>query len=197
MNQLEPILREMESNPSRDSGLYYFSVFGEPSDTGTWGFRVEGHHVSQNFTIVNGKVADTPSFFGANPAEVREGPRKGLRVLAAEEDLARDLLESLTADQKKVAIVSPEAYKDILTAASRKAALEGQPSGIAAEKMTKKQTELLMTLLAEYAHNVPDQLAHQFADFRVSCKVRLRRVKSERVIFALIVVRRRHFSANE
>jgi len=85
-------------------------------------------------------------------------------VLAAEEDLARDLLESLTADQKKVAIVSPEAYKDILTAASRKAALEGQPSGIAAEKMTKKQTELLMTLLAEYAHNVPDQLAQTRMD---------------------------------
>ena len=33
------------------------------------------------------KVVDGPSFFGANPAEVREGPRAGLRVLAAEEDL--------------------------------------------------------------------------------------------------------------
>jgi hypothetical protein len=163
---LEDVLRILEkADPNyRNPEKYYFSVFGEPSDTGTWGFRVEGHHVSQNFTIVNGKVADTPSFFGANPAEVREGPRKGLRVLAAEEDLARDLLESLTADQKKVAIVSPEAYKDILTAASRKAALEGQPSGIAAEKMTKKQTELLMTLLAEYAHNVPDQLAQARMD---------------------------------
>ncbi|PYT29811.1 MAG: hypothetical protein DMG57_10450 [Acidobacteria bacterium] len=163
---LEDVLRILEkADPNyRNPEKYYFSVFGEPSDTGTWGFRVEGHHVSQNFTIVNGKVADTPSFFGANPAEVREGPRKGLRVLAAEEDLARDLLESLTADQKKVAIVSPEAYKDILTAASRKAALEGQPSGIAAEKMTKKQTELLMTLLAEYAHNVPDQLAQTRMD---------------------------------
>ena len=163
---LEDVLRILEkADPNyRNPEKYYFSVFGEPSDTGTWGFRVEGHHVSQNFTIVNGKVADTPSFFGANPAEVREGPRKGLRVLAAEEDLARDLLESLTADQKKVAIVNPEAYKDILTAASRKAALEGQPSGIAAEKMTKKQTELLMTLLAEYAHNVPGQLAQARMD---------------------------------
>jgi len=158
---LEDVLRILEkADPNyRNPEKYYFSVFGEPSDTGSWGFRVEGHHVSQNFTVVNGKVADTPSFFGANPAEVREGPRKGLRTLAAEEDLARDLLESLTLEQKKVAIVSTEAYKDILTMASRKAALEGQPSGLSATKMTRKQFDLLETLVADYANNVPEQLA--------------------------------------
>ena len=158
---LEDVLRAMEKDDGnrRNPQKYYFSIFGEPSDTGTWGFRVEGHHLSQNFTVVNGKIADTPSFFGSNPAEVREGPRKGLRVLAAEEDLARDLLEALSADQKKVAIVTPDAYKDILTEASRKAALEGQPSGLSAAKMTKKQMELLQTLLADYAHNMPEQLA--------------------------------------
>jgi hypothetical protein len=148
-----------QTHPERNPEKYYFSVFGEPSDTGAWGFRVEGHHVSQNFTVVNGKIAGSPSFFGANPAEVREGPRKGLRVLAAEEDLARDLLESLTMEQKKVAIVTTEAYKDILTSAARKAALEGQPSGLSAAKMTKKQFDLLLTLLSSYASNMPEQLA--------------------------------------
>src|SRR5579859_4459299 len=137
---LEDVLRILENaDPNyRNPQKYYFSVFGTPSDTGTWGYRVEGHHLSQNFTVVNGKVAGTPSFFGANPAEVREGPRKGLRTLAAEEDLARDLLESLTPEQKKVAIVTAEAYKDILTSAARKAAIEGQPSGLSAAKMTRK-----------------------------------------------------------
>jgi hypothetical protein len=158
---LEDVLRMMENDDGnrRNPQKYYFSVFGTPSDTGTWGYRVEGHHLSQNFTVVNGKVAGTPSFFGANPAEVREGPRKGLRTLAAEEDLARDLLESLTPEQKKVAIVTSEAYKDILTSASRKAALEGQPSGLPAAKMTRKQFDLLETLLSDYASNVPEQLA--------------------------------------
>ena len=158
---LEDVLRQIEhADPNyRNPEKYYFSVFGEPSDTGTWGFRVEGHHVSQNFTVVNGKVAGSPSFFGANPAEVREGPRKGLRTLAAEEDLARDLLESLSADQKKVAVVSTDAYKDILTTASRKAALEGQPSGLSATRMNKKQLDLLQTLVASYASNMPEQLA--------------------------------------
>jgi hypothetical protein len=158
---LEDVLRIMENDDGnrRNPQKYYFSIFGEPSDTGTWGYRVEGHHLSQNFTVVNGKVADTPSFFGSNPAEVKEGPRKGLRVLAAEEDLARDLLESLTPEQKKIAIVTDKAYPDILTMASRKAALEGQPSGLSAAKMTKKQFDLLQTLLSDYANNVPDQLS--------------------------------------
>ncbi len=158
---LEDVLRIMENDDGnrRNPQKYYFSIFGEPSDTGTWGFRVEGHHLSQNYTVVNGKIADTPSFFGANPAEVREGPRKGLRTLAAEEDLARDVLESLTPEQKQVAIVTATAYPDILTMASRKAALEGQPSGLSAAKMTKKQFGLLETLLSDYAGNVPEQLA--------------------------------------
>jgi len=163
---LEDVLRIMENDDGnrRNPQKYYFSIFGEPSDTGTWGYRVEGHHLSQNYTVVNGKIADTPSFFGSNPAEVREGPRKGMRVLAAEEDLARDLLESLTAEQKKSAIVTDKAYPDILTAASRKAALEGQPSGLSAAKMTKKQFDLLQTLLSDYAANVPDQLAQTRLD---------------------------------
>jgi hypothetical protein len=158
---LDDVLRVMENDDGnrRNPEKYYFTVFGEPSDTGTWGFRVEGHHLSQNFTVVNGKVADTPSFFGANPAEVREGPRKGLRTLAAEEDLGRDLMESLTPEEKKVAIVTADAYKDILTEASRKAALAGQPSGLSAAKMSKKQFDLLQTLIASYAQNVPEQLA--------------------------------------
>ena len=158
---LEDVLRVMENDDGnrRNPEKYYFSVFGEPSDTGTWGFRIEGHHLSQNFTVVNGKVADTPSFFGANPAEVREGPRKGLRTLGMEEDLGRDLLESLSQEQKKVAIVTTEAYKDILTEASRKAALEGQPSGLSAAKMSQKQFDLLQNLIRGYAQNVPEQLA--------------------------------------
>ncbi len=158
---LEDVLRilEKDSGERRNPDGYFFSIFGEPGDQGTWGYRVEGHHLAQNFTIVNGKVADSPSFFGANPAMVKEGPRQGLRALAAEEDLGRDLLTALDDSQRKVAIVDPTAYKDILTAADRKAALKGQPSGLAASKMNSRQFDLLMKLLDEYAGNMPDQLA--------------------------------------
>ena len=158
---LEEVLKMLEhdSGERRDPEKYYFSIFGEPKETGTWGFRVEGHHLSLNFTIADGRIASSPTFLGANPAEVREGPRKGLRVLGAEEDLARALMMALTPAQREQAIVSKTAYKDILTEASRKAALQGQPSGLAAAKMTVAQRELLMNLLAEYVHNVPDDVA--------------------------------------
>src|SRR5262245_13352611 len=73
----------------RDPEGYFFAVFGTPSTKDTWGWRVEGHHVSLHFTIVNGTmVAGSPAFFGSNPAEVRSGPKKGLRILGAEEDAA-------------------------------------------------------------------------------------------------------------
>jgi len=158
---LDEVLRILEQGkgPVRDPEGYFFTVFGEPSETGTWGYRIEGHHISQNFTIVNGKVQGAPSFFGANPAEVREGPRKGLRVLGHEEDLGRALIQSLNPEQKKAAIVSKDAPADILTTNSRKAALNGQPSGIQASKLDARQKELLQNLLDEYCYNMPDQVA--------------------------------------
>ena len=158
---LEDVLKIMEKDNGdrRNPDGYFFTIFGEPSSNGTWGYRVEGHHLSQNYTVVGGKVVDSPSFFGSNPAEVKDGPRKGTRVLAAEDDLGRDLVTSLDGEQKKVAVVDQTAYKDIFTMASRKAALEGQPSGLAAAKMNPKQFALLMALLEEYANNVPEQLA--------------------------------------
>ena len=66
---------------------YYFTVFGTPAAKGTWGWRVNGHHLSLNFTITNGTgVATSPTFFGSNPAEVRDGPKKGTRILGPMED---------------------------------------------------------------------------------------------------------------
>jgi hypothetical protein len=158
---LEDVLKIMEkdSGEHRNPEKYYFSVFGTPSDSGTWGYRVEGHHLSQNFTVVSGRVIDGPSFFGANPADVREGPRKGLRTLAGEDDLGIELIHALDERQQKVAIVEPTAYADILTAASRKAALQGQPSGLSATKMNANQFDALMALMEVYARNVSDELA--------------------------------------
>ncbi|HMK30175.1 MAG TPA: DUF3500 domain-containing protein [Terriglobales bacterium] len=158
---LEDVLKIMEkdSGERRNPEKYYFSIFGTPSISGKWGYRVEGHHLSQNYSIINGRVIDGPSFFGSNPAEVLQGPRKGLRTLAGEDDLGIELIHMLDEQQRKVAIVDPTAYKEILTAASRKAALEGQPSGLSASRMNGKQFDALMALMEEYARNVPGEMA--------------------------------------
>jgi hypothetical protein len=152
IRQLENVLRELENgNTGRDPELYYFAIFGEPSARGTWGWRYEGHHTSLHWTAVKGKIiASSPQFLGTNPAEVRSGPQQGTRVLHAEEDLGRALVKSLNADQRKEAIVSDTAPGDILTAATRKAAMLDD-KGIAYSRLTKMQQGLFLTLLQEYA----------------------------------------------
>ncbi|HEY2931477.1 MAG TPA: DUF3500 domain-containing protein [Acidobacteriota bacterium] len=157
--ELETVLRALEAGAvRRDPELYFFTVFGTPSANGAWGWRVEGHHLSLNFTIVDGKmVATTPSFFGANPAEVREGPHKGLRALQGEEDLARDLLNSLTAEQRERAILDKNALT-MVTGNSRKAN-PVSPAGISAAEFTASQKASLKKLLQEYASSMAPELS--------------------------------------
>jgi hypothetical protein len=159
---LEQILQELEGANRRfprDPELYHVSIFGTPDSKGTWGWRFEGHHLSQNFTIAEGKfAAGTPSFLGTNPAEVRKGPRAGLRVLAAEEDLARDLLELLDPAQRKTAVILETAPDDILTVASKKAEI-GEPKGLAVADMTPAQAKLVDRLIEEYVGRLRGDLA--------------------------------------
>jgi hypothetical protein len=152
IRQLENVLKELENgSPIRDPELYYFTVFGEPTARGTWGWRYEGHHVSLHWTVLKGRIiASSPQFLGTNPAEVRSGALKGTRVLASEEDMGRLLLKSLNPEQRKVAIISDTAPGDIVTAAARKAAIL-EDKGIAYHELTPQQQGLFQTLLQEYA----------------------------------------------
>ena len=160
---LETILGELEratgtTRYCRKPRLYYFSVFGDPTDRKPWGWRAEGHHLSLNFTVVNREwIAPNPLFFGANPAEVRSGPEKGLRILAEEEDLARSLLISLTAAQRSRALISPEAPADILTRALPRVHLE-TPEGLPAESMTADQRRMIDELIHVYIGRLPEEL---------------------------------------
>jgi Protein of unknown function (DUF3500) len=164
---LERILYDMEGSARkfpRDGELYYFSLFGTPAAKGTWGWRVEGHHFSANFTIVNGEfLAGTPSFLGTNPGEVRSGPRKGLRVLAEEEDLGRQLVKALKPEQAKKAIFTETAPKEIVTEAKRKIEPLEQV-GIAAADLDKSQSGLLLHLVETYVQRLrPDLAAEDLA----------------------------------
>lgn len=163
---LEQILQNMEGPTRkfpRDPELYHVSIFGTPDEKGTWGWRVEGHHLSVNFTIVDGKVAaGTPSFMGTNPAEVRTGPRAGLRVLGAEEELGRDLVKSLNEAQRKVAVIDTKAPDDILTLATRKADL-GKPVGLPLGELNADQHALAVKLIRAYVDRLRWEVAS--ADF--------------------------------
>ena len=162
IRSLENVLREMESGRIvRDPELYYFAIFGDPVASGTWGWRYEGHHLSQNWTIVQGKaIASSPQFLGANPAEVREGAMKGSRPLAAEEDLAFALLNSLDERQQSSAIVEAKAPADILTTNAREVATQ-EERGLAWRDMNAAQRQRLMALIEEHARTQAPALAEE------------------------------------
>jgi len=151
----------------RDPGKYFFSIFGTPSARDTWAWRVEGHHVSLSFTVVNGTlVSGSPSFFGSNPAEVREGPKKGTRILAAEEDAARALLSSLDAGQRTKAIINAEAPGDMLTMANVNIT-PLSPVGIGYDALNAAQRDLLMKLIDVYTgYMAADIAADRTAKFK-------------------------------
>jgi hypothetical protein len=151
IRSLEEVLAKLENSSRRDPELYYFSIFGDPGPKATWGWRYEGHHLSHNWTIVNGTaMATTPQFFGSNPAEVKEGPRAGVRALAAEEDLGFALLRSLDATQRQAAIIDPKSPNDILTTNTREAAIQEQ-RGLRSSQMTAAQRAALLQLIEAHA----------------------------------------------
>ena len=158
--ELELVLREMGENPRfRDPELYYFSIFGTPSRTAPWGFRAEGHHLSLNFTLVRDTlVATAPAFFGANPAEVQRGSRRGLRALAHEEDIGRELVLSLDERQRARALISAAAPRDIVTGnAARVEPLS--PTGIRVTELRPEQAAILVRLLDVYLGRMAEPLA--------------------------------------
>ncbi|OFW30069.1 MAG: hypothetical protein A3H97_02195 [Acidobacteria bacterium RIFCSPLOWO2_02_FULL_65_29] len=189
--ELESILRVIEESARqvapqgrgnanimvRDPVKYYFSVFGTPAAKGTWGWRVEGHHVSLNFTIVNGSlVASAPSFFGSNPAEVKDGPKKGLRILAAQEDTARALVMALDGTQRAKAIIDKAAPNDIATMNTVKVDPLAA-AGIVASELRPAQRELLMKIVETYV----SAMASDVAEDRM---VRLRKGGLDTIAFA-------------
>jgi hypothetical protein len=162
--ELEGILRELEGaagigGPPRDPGLYYLALFAGPGGTHPWGWSFEGHHLSVNVTDLGpqGQIV-APVFMGANPARVPSGPREGTRLLAAEEDLAFELLHMLDAAQRARATIATQTFSDILT---RNLPVVGRMAfaGLPAAEMTTAQQRQLRRLLELYAGRMADSSA--------------------------------------
>jgi hypothetical protein len=159
--RLEGVLRQLETFGSllRDPENYSMTVFGAPGAGAPWGWRLEGHHLSLNFTVVPGKpVAVTPAFLGANPAEVPSGPLQGLRALGREQDLGRALALAMDAAQRQRMIIAARSLGDIVSGPGRGESLTA-PAGVPATDLTPSQRDLLIELVAEYARNMRPDVA--------------------------------------
>jgi hypothetical protein len=166
---LEGILHELQKTrgggPIRDPQRYYYTVFGEPSETGRWGLSIEGHHLSLNFVVdKNQVVASTPTFLAANPSVVKDEfpgmPEKGTRVLAQEERIAFALVQSLQPAQRAKAVIAERAPRDI-RAAGEAEAPKYETTGLAYAEMNADQQKMVKRLIRVYAGNLPEDVCAQ------------------------------------
>jgi hypothetical protein len=167
--ELENLLKELEKGktgtPLRDPERYYFTLFGKPANDGKWGLSIEGHHLSLNFVVENGGITSfSPLALCANPATVMSDNvpsiKKGLRLLASEEQLAFDLLGSLSAEQKKKAIVAEKALTEV-RAPGEPQPPQAAPEGIAGKDLNEKQRGQLKQLVQAYLANLPEDVAQE------------------------------------
>ena len=164
--RLDEILRRLEGDRAknvRDPKRYYFTIFGTPSEEGSWGLSVEGHHLSLNFTVRDGRLVDsTPQFMGANPAEVKttfEGlPKAGERALRDEESLAFELVRSLDDAGRAKAVIATEAPKEI-RAAGEPQPPKDPPVGIRFKELSAAQQSILRRLVETYCNAMTEEVA--------------------------------------
>ena len=180
---LEIALRELEAvGRSRDPHNYAIALFGSPEPSSSephaaWGWRIEGHHLSLHFTLLGDRYVSTlPQFMGANPALVprdiapgaggEAGPRKGVRVLGEEEDLARQLLATLEPAQRSAALFSAQPYGDILSKSARQLS-PLSPVGVRMDDLSAAQQAVLLKLITAFAaHLQPELLEARLARVR-------------------------------
>ncbi len=156
---LELVLKAMENNsPRRDPGQYHIAVYGAPADEGVWAWGFTGHHLSLHFTVVDGAISGSPTFLGANPAEVRAGDRMGLRVLGHEEDLGLALISGMSDDQRQKAVFLEVAPYDIFTANESKVSALNQ-DGISYRELSAEQQRQLHQLVDLYLNVVKAPVA--------------------------------------
>jgi len=131
---------------------YFIALFNTPADS-VWGIKLEGHHLSLNFTFHHNQLAITPMFVGTDPAQYPTSEYSGWRVLGQEEDLGIKLINILSPQQKKKATISDKVPGDIFTSAeSGKRLLDY--SGIKGAELNKKQQEVLLQIIREFVFNL-------------------------------------------
>ncbi len=158
--RMDALIYPLTSDFEIGRDFYWLGVFGTPGDDDSWGWQLEGHHLALNFTVVGDSISVTPAFMGADPAEVQTGPLAGWRLLGREEDLAFDLIQSLTDQQRSRAVLSAVMPKGLFTSPGRGLVLTAF-EGLPAADMTAAQRQLLWLLIGEYVQNADPVVADQ------------------------------------
>lgn len=160
LNQIKPDVW----NPD----FYSIDMFGDPEESGSWGFQLDGHHCVVNFLVHGDNVSIVPAFLGGEPAkEVFNG--QAFDIFKDERDLALTLYNVMNSDEKAIAVTKSSTRALKVGPAER----PGKPDpyindydysvfkkGLKFSEMTDTTKQNLIILMKEYVYN----LNHAFAD---------------------------------
>ena len=164
---LQGVLQRMTTgiNDPFDADRYFVSVFGRPGDR-PWGWRLEGHHLSRNFTIVGDILVTEPFFLGAWPTRAGTAYRtivRGERAMRREEDAAREIVLSLDGRLRRRVVFSSESLTDHVTQnAVRVTPLD--PVGVLARDLPSAAQRRVLEIVRTYIANHPPATARRVLD---------------------------------
>ncbi|MEM7404800.1 MAG: DUF3500 domain-containing protein [Pseudomonadota bacterium] len=153
----QDILRDEwgKGSPDRNSERFSVQIYGEPSATGAWSWRWEGHHLSLTFTLVDDEVVSTtPSSFSSEPNTVPSGPHQGLVVLKEEEVLGRALFSGLRGAARQAALLRESSPGNILSNRGAELRIAAEKGGIELGELKPSQAELAERLIEVYTAEV-------------------------------------------
>jgi len=135
---------------------YYMALLGTPSSTSPWLIQFGGHHLAINVTVVGSNQVLTPSLPAAQPAKYTLNGET-IRPLGRENDKAFALINALTAEQQKQAIL-PYRVNDLVLGPGADGKVI-QPEGIPGSALDARQQTMLLDVAHEWVGILNDDAA--------------------------------------
>lgn len=131
-------------------------IFGEPHPNQLWAIQFDGHHIGLNIAVKGQQMTLGPSFLGAQPFEFKLGG-KTLRPMEAEQVLAFKIVQSLTEDQFRKALVGER--RGQLRAGPGRDGMIPEAVGIDCSEFNEQQQQWLLELIVEWVGWLPKDRA--------------------------------------
>ena len=164
----QDILRDEwgKGSPDRNRERFSIQIYGQPTASGAWSWRWEGHHLSLTFTLLDDQViSTTPSSFSSEPNTVPSGPHRGLVVLKDEETLGRELFTALAPALRSRALVWGRSPGNIQSNRGAERRVAQENAGIALGEMSKQHMDIALRIIEVYSTEVlPEPLARSQTD---------------------------------
>jgi Protein of unknown function (DUF3500) len=159
----------LDNHEGYGEDLYYIDIFGEPSTTEPWGWQLDGHHLVVNYFVMGDQVVMSPNFWGAEPVTIEQGEYAGIQVLQEEQDRGLALMQSLGADQLRIATIESEKTSNSIRSAAFRDNMTLEYEGIRGDQLDAAQKELLLGVVEVYVGAMRDEHA----------RVRMEEVRSQ------------------